>query len=120
MLPFEYDYKGEKLVLNSIVQLNGIISRWARNQDECSSRNKSIGEMRLLEFNQPNQSTNSTIIKGETTMSQNEVNELLKKIDEYKQLIEDAENALDATIEELEELLAELDEDEEDPVEVEE
>ena len=33
--------------------------------------------------------------------------ELLKKIDEYKRIIDDAENALDAAIMDLEELLAE-------------
>ena len=40
-------------------------------------------------------------------MTQNEIRELLKKIDEYQQLISDAENALDAAIENLEEALAE-------------
>ena len=42
-----------------------------------------------------------------------EIQELLKKIDDYKQLIEDAENALDAAIENLEEALVEASEDEE-------
>ncbi len=42
-----------------------------------------------------------------------EIRDLLKKIDDYKQLIEDAENALDASIENLEEALAEAAEEEE-------
>ena len=42
-----------------------------------------------------------------------EIRDLMKKIDEYKQLIEDAENALDAAIENLEEALEEAAEDEE-------
>lgn len=46
-------------------------------------------------------------------MKQNEVGALLMKIEEYKQLIEDAENALDAAVEDLEEALAEA--AEEDP-----
>lgn len=46
-------------------------------------------------------------------MTEIERQELLRKIDEYKQIIEDAENALDAAIEELEELLAEIGESEE-------
>lgn len=36
-----------------------------------------------------------------------EIQEILKKIDEYNELIDDAENALDAAIENLEEALAE-------------
>ena len=41
-----------------------------------------------------------------------EILDLQKKIDEYKQLIEDAENALDAAIENLEEALEEAAEEE--------
>ena len=41
-----------------------------------------------------------------------EISGLLEKIDEYKQLIEDAGNALDAAIENLEEALAEAGENE--------
>lgn len=44
-------------------------------------------------------------------MPNQEIQELLTKIDEYKQLIEDAENALDAAIENLEEALEEANEE---------
>ena len=47
---------------------------------------------------------------GEKNMT-TEIKELLAMIDEYKQLIEDAENALDAAIENLEEALAEENEE---------
>jgi hypothetical protein len=67
--------------------------------------------MRLLESINGNQSTNSTIKKGENPMPNQEIQELLTKIDEYKQLIEDAENALDAAIENLEEALEEANEE---------
>lgn len=40
-------------------------------------------------------------------MTGNEIQKLLKKVDEYKQLIKDAEDALDAAIEELEAVLEE-------------
>ena len=67
--------------------------------------------MRLIESSNGNQSTNSTIQKGEEPMMNQEIQELLTKIDEYKQLIEDAENALDAAIENLEEALEEASEE---------
>ena len=67
--------------------------------------------MRLLESINGNQSTNSTIKEGENPMANQEIQELLTKIDEYKQLIEDAENALDAAIENLEEALEEANEE---------
>ena len=65
----------------------------------------------MLESINGNQSTNSTIKKGENPMPNQEIQELLTKIDEYKQLIEDAENALDAAIENLEEALEEANEE---------
>ncbi len=46
----------------------------------------------------------------QNSMQSEEIRDLMKKIDEYKLLIDDAENALDATIEELEEALAEANE----------
>ena len=68
--------------------------------------------MRLLEFNESNQSTESTIKEGENPMHSQEIQELLKQIDEYKQIIDDAENALDAAIENLEEALEEANSEE--------
>lgn len=65
----------------------------------------------MIESSNGNQSTNSTIQKGENPMMNQEIQELLTKIDEYKQLIEDAENALDAAIENLEEALEEASEE---------
>ena len=45
---------------------------------------------------------------GEKPMSnKQEIEELLQKVDEYKQIIEDAMNALDAALEDLEEAYAE-------------
>jgi len=67
--------------------------------------------MRLLESINGNQSTNSTIKEGEKPIMTQEIQELLTKIDEYKQLIDDAENALDAAIENLEEALEEANEE---------
>ena len=49
----------------------------------------------------------------ERKLSEIEIRELKKKIDEYEQVIKDAENALDAATEDLEEALAEAFEEEE-------
>lgn len=46
-------------------------------------------------------------LKGEKTMDMTEIKEITEKIDRYQQIIDDAENALDAAIENLEEALAE-------------
>ena len=67
--------------------------------------------MRLLESSNGNQSTNQQSEKEKKPMPNQEIQELLTKIDEYKQLIEDAENALDAAIENLEEALEEANEE---------
>ena len=46
-------------------------------------------------------------LKGEKTMDMTEIKEITEKIDRYQQIIDDAENVLDAAIENLEEALAE-------------
>ena len=80
----------------------------ARRWEECiSPKQKHKGEMYLLESTVGNQSTQSTIKEGENPMPSQEIRDLLKKIDEYKQIIDDAENALDAAIADLEEALEE-------------
>lgn len=54
--------------------------------------------------------TQSKFNEGECPMNQ-EVKEILAKIDEYNELIDNAENALDAAIENLEEALVEANEE---------
>lgn len=62
-------------------------------------------------IDQTHGNTNQHDKEGEKIMTQ-EIQELLKQIDDYKQLAEDTENALDAAIENLEEALAEAYEEE--------